>query len=186
MGSMATPILLRWVLIPALLVFAVPAVGRLIALRATTDRPADTPDWHEDLAQLAMGGAMIAMLLARTNLVPKAVWLVAFSIQAIGFAAQLFGLSSKNCSCATWPRIHHLMAGLAMAYALTGTNVLPTLAASFGMYFLGYTGWAVQRAVKARLVRHGGPAALLWQPHLTEVGRATMGVGMAYMLLAAM
>lgn len=182
---MATPVLLRWVFIPALLVFAVPAVGRLIVLRATADRPADTPDWHEDLAQLVMGGAMIAMLLSRTDLLPKPVWLAAFGVQAIAFGAQLFGLSSKNCSCATWPRVHHLMAGLAMAYALTGMTALPALAGSFGMYFLGYTGWSVWRAARARLVLDGGPGALLRQPRLTEVGRATMGLGMAYMMLTA-
>ncbi|HWE90658.1 MAG TPA: DUF5134 domain-containing protein [Pseudonocardiaceae bacterium] len=183
---MTTPLLLRWVFIPALLVFSVPAIGRLVALRASTDRPADIPDWHEDLAQLVMGGAMIAMLLSRTNLVPKPVWLVAFGIQAIAFGAQLLGLSSKNCGCANWPRVHHLMAGLAMAYALTGTMELPALAGSFGMYFIGYTGWAGYRLVRARAVAVAGPGGLvLWQPQVVEIGRVVMGLGMAYMMLSA-
>jgi hypothetical protein len=186
--AMATPIWLRWMLIPALLVFAVPAIVRLVALRTATDRPADTPDWHEDLAQLFMAGAMVAMLLSLTHLVPRSVWVIAFGVQAILFGAQLFGIWSKGCGCATWPRVHHLMASLGMAYALAGMTGIPALADSFGIYFLGYTGWSVWHALRPRLVAEpagAGPSPLLHQPRVTEFGRATMGLGMAYMMLAS-
>jgi hypothetical protein len=103
-----------------------------------------------------------------------------------------------------WPTVHHVMAGLAMVYMLielgpvmdTTTALgdmpmatLPPLAAAFGIYFLGYTVWSGARLVTGRLAVAGGPELgprLLRQPRLVEGCRTVMGLGMAYMLLAAM
>jgi hypothetical protein len=197
------PIGVNWVLSSLLGLVCVSCLARLAIYRRARTRPAGTPHWHEDVSQLVMGVGMIAMLLAWLGLVPKAVWLLVFLGEAAIFAVLLFRPPAGAQPTATnsWQYVHHLMAGLAMAYVvlasttLTGTTLtgsahpmlLPSLGMSFGMYFIGYTLWSLVRVKRGTLALAGGGArTVLSTPRVIEGCRVVMGAGMAYMFLAAM
>jgi hypothetical protein len=145
-----------------------------------------------------MGVGMIAMLLAWLGLVPKPVWLLAFLGEAAIFAVLLFRPQAGAPLAATdsWQYVHHLMAGLAMAYVVLATTtltgsahpmLLPSLASSFAVYFIGYTIWSLVRVKRGTLaVAGGGVRTVLGTPRVVEGCRVVMGAGMVYMFMAAM
>jgi hypothetical protein len=202
----------RWGFAAVLAAVCAFCLARLVVLRGR-GRAAGVPHWHEDLTQVLMGVGMISMFLSFSGLVPRPVWLVLFLGMAAGFLAPLLlrghdtavrqaGTSGHD----TWQAVHHVMAGLAMAYMLAATGLpsaaavtdgmagmsgaiaLAPLAASFGVYFLVTTVWSGYR-----LVTLPGPApagaggwsgpAVLRAPRLVEGCRTVMGLGMAWMLL---
>ena len=193
------PIWVNWVLSSLLGLVCVSCLARLAIYRGTRNRPAGTPHWHEDVSQLVMGIGMIAMLLAWLGVLPKAVWLLAFLGEAAIFAVLLLRPQpgAPLPSADSWQYVHHLMAGLAMAYvvlASTGTlrgvaqpMLLPSLAASFAVYFIGYTAWSLVRVKRGTLaLAGGGVSTVLSKPRVVEGCRVVMGAGMVYMFMAAM
>ncbi len=193
------PVWVNWVLSSLLGLVCVSCLARLAIYRGARTRPAGTPHWHEDVSQIVMGIGMIAMLLAWLGVVPKAVWLLVFLGEAAIFAVLLMRPrpGAPLASADSWQYVHHLMAGLAMAYvvlastdALAGAAhpmLLPSLASSFAMYFIGYTIWSLVRVKRGTLaVAGGGVSSVLDTPHVVEGCRIVMGAGMVYMFLAAM
>jgi hypothetical protein len=137
------------------------------------------------------------------------VWLLAFLGEAAVFAVLLLKpqRSVPLAPTASWQYVHHLMAGLAMAYVVLvttetttdttiGTTIggahpmpLQSLASSFAMYFVGYTVWTlvrVKRGTVAVAVAGGGVQTILGKPRVVEGCRVVMGAGMVYMFMAAM
>lgn len=193
------PIWVNWVLSSLLGLVCVSCLARLAIYRGTRTRPTGMPHWHEDVSQLVMGVGMIAMLLAWFGVVPKAVWLLVFLGEVAIFTVLLFrpqpgaGLTTTD----SWQYVHHLMAGLAMAYVvLAATDTLgrtarpmplSSLACSFAMYFIAYTLWSLVRVRRGTLaVAGGGTATVLSKPRVVEGCRVVMGAGMVYMFMAAM
>lgn len=181
-------------------------IGGVCALRLVTSarsagpRCADRADAagrppapHEDVAQVVMGLGMIAMVLSWVRLLPDPVWLAVFGVQAAAFATLLLRTPPAP-DRDSWQCVHHLVASVAMGYMVVGMthraaggqpHAMAPLAGSFGMYFLGYAAWSAARAVRA--AARGGAARsrpVLLRPRLVEGGRALMGGGMAYVLLA--
>ena len=192
------PVWVNWMLSSLLGLVCVSCLARLAIYRGTRTRPAGTPHWHEDVSQIVMGVGMIAMLLAWLGVVPKAVWLLVFLGEAAIFAVLLLRPQPGAPLAATdsWQYVHHLMAGLAMAYVVLATTtlagsghpmLLPSLACSFAMYFIGYTIWSLVRVKRGTLaVAGGGVSTVLGKPRVVEGCRVVMGAGMVYMFLAAM
>ncbi|HEY4018306.1 MAG TPA: DUF5134 domain-containing protein [Pseudonocardiaceae bacterium] len=193
------PVWVNWVLSSLLGLVCVSCLARLAIYRGTRTRPPGTPHWHEDVSQLVMGVGMIAMLLAWLGLVPKAVWLLAFLGEAAIFAVLLFRpqANAPLAAADSWQYVHHLMAGLAMAYVVLATTtltggaahrmLLPSLASSFAIYFIGYTIWSIVRVKRGTLaVAGGGVRTVLSTPRVVEGCRVVMGAGMVYMFMAAM
>lgn len=193
------PVWVNWVLSSLLGLVCLSCLARLAIYRGARARPAGTPHWHEDISQLVMGVGMIAMLLAWLGVVPKAVWLLVFLGEAAIFAVLLMRPQPGPPLAATdsWQYVHHLMAGLAMAYVVLASTdtlrgvthpmLLPSLACSFAMYFIGYTIWSLVRVKRGTLaVAGGGSWTVLSKPRVVEGCRVVMGAGMVYMFLAAM
>jgi hypothetical protein len=193
------PIWVNWALSSLLGLVCLSCLARLAIYRGTRNRPAGSPHWHEDISQLVMGVGMIAMLLAWLGVLPKAVWLLAFLGEAAIFAVLLLRPQpgAPLASTDSWQYVHHLMAGLAMAYVVLATTdtlrgvaqpmLLPSLACSFAMYFIGYTAWSLVRVKRSTLaVAGGGASTVLSKPRVVEGCRVVMGAGMVYMFLAAM
>ena len=201
----AGPVWVSWVLSSLLALVCLSCLARLAIYRGAGSRPTGMPHWHEDVSQLLMGIGMIAMLLALLGLVPKIVWLIAFLGEAAVFAVLLLR-PQRNVPLgptASWQYVHHLMAGLAMAYVVLVTSdttiglghaiggarpmPLPSLASSFAMYFIGYTAWSLVRVKRSTLaVAGGGGSTILNKPRVVEGCRVVMGAGMVYMFMAAM
>jgi Domain of unknown function (DUF5134) len=199
----------RWGFAAALVAVCAFCLARLAVLRGP-GRSAGLPHWHEDLTQVLMGVGMISMFLSFSGLVPRPVWLVLFLGMAAGFAAPMLlrgrGVAGPPAhGMDRWQAVHHVMAGLAMAYMLAaiglpdgaaaadgmtgmaGSIALTPLAASFGMYFLVTTAWSGYRLVTGPVLAGAGGTtgpAVLRAPRLVEGCRTVMGVGMAFMLLA--
>jgi len=184
------PVWARWLSVPLLAAVSACCLLRLLTGRRSTGAPAR----HEDIGQVVMGIAMIAMLLSWVNLIPRAVWVFGFAVQATVFGWLLLrGRQPKHAPAHdAWQNVHHLVASLAMVYlmvALAGTvsvrhpMALPALAGSFATYFVVYSGWSVLRVAATGAA---GSTGLLRQPRLVEGCRAAMGLGMAAMLLAIM
>jgi hypothetical protein len=183
-------------------VFAVICLSCVVRLATGRRAGAGSPGRHEDLAQVVMGLGMIAMCLSWTGVGPRAVLLVVFGVEVVGFAGLLLGGNDHAAGRNTWECVHHLMASLAMVYmalalsgeSVTGSMALAPLAGAFGMYFLLYTGWAAARMAAApmRAASNGGAGGvaaipvILRRPRVIEGCRALMGAGMAYLLLAGM
>lgn len=196
----AGPAWVSWSLSALLGLVCVSCLARLAIYRVARTRPQGTPHWHEDVGQLLMGVGMMAMLLAFLGILPKPVWVLVFLGEAAVFAVMLFRpqRGAPLASADSWQYVHHLMAGLAMAYvvlATTGTVVnaahpmwLPSLAASFAMYFIAYTAWSLVRVRRGAVVvaGAGGAGAILGTPRVVEGCRVVMGVGMVYMFMAMM
>lgn len=192
------PVWVNWMLSSLLGLVCVSCLARLAIYRGARTRPAGMPHWHEDISQIVMGLGMIAMLLAWLGVVPKAVWLLVFLGEAAIFAALLLRPQPGAPLAATdsWQYVHHLMAGLAMAYVVLATTtlrgagqqmLLPSLACSFAMYFIGYTIWSLVRVKRGTLAMAGaGVSTVLSTPRVVEGCRVVMGAGMVYMFLAAM
>ncbi len=193
------PVWVNWVLSSLLGLVCVSCLARLAIYRGARTRPAGTPHWHEDISQIVMGIGMIAMLLAWLGVVPKAVWLLVFLGEAAIFAILLMSpqRGAPLAPADSWQYVHHLMAGLAMAYVvLASTDALgraahpmplPSLASSFAMYFIGYTIWSLVRVRRGTLaVAGGGVSTVLDTPRVVEGCRVVMGAGMVYMFLGAM
>ncbi|HEX3780859.1 MAG TPA: DUF5134 domain-containing protein [Pseudonocardiaceae bacterium] len=199
----AGPVWVSWVLSSLLALVCLSCLARLAIYRGAGSRPAGMPHWHEDVSQLLMGLGMIAMLLALLGLVPKVVWLLAFLGEAVVFAVLLLkpqrGVALTPT--ASWQYVHHLMAGLAMAYVVlvtTDTTIgrtvggahpmpLQSLASSFAMYFIGYTVWSLVRVKRSTVAVAGdGVTTVLSRPRVVEGCRVVMGAGMVYMFMAAM
>jgi hypothetical protein len=191
------PIWVNWVLSSLLGLVCLSCLARLTIYRGARIRPAGTPHWHEDVSQLVMGIGMIAMLLAWLGAIPKAMWLLVFLGEAAIFAVLLFRRQDTPLAPTdSWQYVHHLMAGLAMAYVVLATGtlaraahpmLLPSLASSFAMYFIGYTIWSLVRVKRGTLaVAGGGVSTVLGKPRVVEGCRVVMGAGMVYMFLAAM
>jgi hypothetical protein len=65
--------------------------------------------------------------------------------------------------------------------------LLPSLASSFAIYFIGYTIWSLVRVKRGTLaVAGGGVRTVLSTPRVVEGCRVVMGAGMVYMFMAAM
>jgi len=196
----AGPIWVSWLLSSLLALVCLSCLARLAIYRGAGSRPAGTPHWHEDVSQLLMGIGMIAMLLALLGLVPKVVWLVAFLGEAAVFAVLLLKprRGAPLAPTASWQYVHHLMAGLAMAYVILATTgvttgghahpmLLPSLASSFAMYFIAYTVWSLVRVRRGAVAVAGtGMTTVLSTPRVIEGCRVVMGVGMVYMFMASM
>lgn len=193
------PVWVNWMLSSVLGLVCVSCLARLAIYRGARSRPAGTPHWHEDVSQLVMGVGMIAMLFAWLGLVPKAVWLLVFLGEAAVFAVLLLRPQpgAPLAAADSWQYVHHLMAGLAMSYVvLAGTGtlrgathpmLLPSLASSFAMYFIGYTIWSLVRVKRGTLaVAGGGSWTVLSKPRVVEGCRVVMGAGMVYMFMGAM
>jgi hypothetical protein len=170
------------------------------AVRLTAARADGVPPGRrEDLAQVLMGLGMIVMLLSWTAALPRVALLVVFGVEAVGLAGLLLR-GERHADRDTWECVHHFMASLGMVYmalALTGGTAagsMPAapLAAAFGTYFLAYAVWAGLRTLAGGRVlassNAGGGrlAVLLRRPRLVDGCRAAMGLGMSYLLLAAM
>jgi len=179
---MAGPAWLRWCFAGLVAAICVSCVIRV----AATGR-GGSPARREEFAQVVMGLGMIAMFLSWSGIAPRTGYVLVFGGSAAGYAALLF----RDVVCApreAWECVHHLMASLAMVYMVVGLTALPSLAATFAVYFLGYAGWGVARVIGGSpvTVTGSGAVAVLRQPRVIEACRAAMGLSMAYLLFSAM
>jgi hypothetical protein len=187
---MHIPAPLAWSLTVLFALFAVPSVYRLVRL----DAARFDPDIRQmDLAEVLMVLAMVAMVSPLGGPIPAAGWQAVLLLMAGWFFAA--ALRGRRC-CA----VHHLISATAMLYMITampqhdmdhgpwlvmsempGRLAWPALAVAAVAYFVFD---AARSGVTAARVVRGAPAreALIARP----IYRAAMGLGMAYMLVAAL
>jgi len=185
---MHIPDVVAWSLTVLFALLAVPSVYRLVSLQRLAD-----PDIRQmDLAELLMVAAMVAMVSPLGGPIPAAGWQAVLALMAGWFFVA--ALRGRRC-CA----VHHTISAVAMLYMITampekGMNHGPWLTMSempgklawpaLAMVAIAYfafdvlkSGFTAARVVKGAPVRE----AIVARP----VYRAAMGLGMAYMLIAA-
>jgi Domain of unknown function (DUF5134) len=187
---MQIPAPLAWSLMVLFALFAVPSVYRLVRL----DAARFDPDIRQmDLAELLMVLAMVAMISPLGGPIPAAGWQAVLALMAGWFFVA--ALRGRRC-CA----VHHMISAAAMLYMITampqqrmdhgpwlvmsampGRLAWPALAVAAVAYFAFD---AARSGITAVRVVRGAPAreVLTARP----IYRAAMGLGMVYMLIAAL
>jgi hypothetical protein len=115
----------RWTFTAALVGVTATCLIRLVSIGGGS-RPPGSPRRHEDISQLIMGVAMIAMVLSWTAVLPTSLWVILFGAQAVGFGVLLLRRPAGRTEPGhqNWDYTHHVMGSVAMIYmivALTGT-----------------------------------------------------------------
>ncbi|NKQ53105.1 DUF5134 domain-containing protein [Amycolatopsis sp. K13G38] len=185
---MHIPDALAWSLTVLFALLAVPSVYRLVRMQPLAD-----PDIRQmDLAELLMVTAMVAMVSPLGGPIPAAGWQAVFGLMAGWFFVA--ALRGRRC-CA----VHHLISAIAMLYMITampraGTShgpwltmsempgklawpALAVLAIAYFAFDVLKSGFTAARVVKGAPIREAITARPIY--------RAAMGLGMAYMLVAA-
>jgi hypothetical protein len=184
------PDAVAWSLTVLFALLAAPSVYRLVRLDASRL----DPDIRQmDLAELLMVVAMVAMVSPLGGPIPAAGWQAILALMAGWFFVA--ALKGRRC-CA----VHHMISAAAMLYMITamprggmdhgpwltmsqmpGRLAWPALAVLAVAYFafdVTRSGFTAVRVVRGAPVRE----AIIARP----IYRAAMGVGMAYMLVAAL
>lgn len=187
---MHIPAGVAWALLGLFVLLAVPSAYRLVR-----GNPVDVP-WNAretDLTELLMVLAMVAMVSPLGGPIPMAGWQAVLAVTACWFFVA--AVRGRRC-CA----VHHTVAVAVMLYmisAMPGQRMdhnpwltmsamgsarlaFPVLAALAAAYFVYDT-----VRVGVRAVRNARTAGIRDATFVRPISRATMGAGMAYMLVAA-
>ncbi|GHF04881.1 DUF5134 domain-containing protein [Amycolatopsis deserti] len=179
------PAVVAWSLTVAFAMLAVPSVVRLVRLDATTT--ADTR--QQDLAELLMVLAMLAMVSPLGGPIPAAGWQAILVLTAGWFFVAV--LRGRRC-CAG----HHLVSAAAMLYMITAMpghgdgpwmSMTPGELAWPALALAGIAYFAVDSVRSGILgARWARTESLRDHRAVRQVCRALMGVGMAYMLVTGL
>ncbi|GAA3818497.1 DUF5134 domain-containing protein [Amycolatopsis tucumanensis] len=180
------PVLVAWSLTVAFALLAVPSVVRLVRLDALTTTP-DTR--QQDVAELMMVLAMLAMVSPLGGPIPAAGWQAILVLTAGWFLVA--ALRGRRC-CA----VHHLVSAAAMLYMITampGHGDGPWMAMTPGqlawpVLALAAIGYFAVDSVRSGILgaRWARTESLRDHRAVRQVCRALMGVGMAYMLVSGL
>ncbi|MDQ0380151.1 DUF5134 domain-containing protein [Amycolatopsis thermophila] len=183
------PALVAWSLTAAFALLAVPSLVRLVRL----DSLSTTPDIRQqDLAELLMVLAMLAMVSPLGGPIPAAGWQAILVLTAGWFFVA--ALRGRRC-CA----VHHLVSAAAMLYMITamphrgdhGPWLVMTESSAklaWPVLALAAIGYFAVDSVRAGIIgaRWARTESLRDHRAVRQVCRALMGAGMAYLLVTGL